>query len=42
MIFQILKDLSKEGKCVIVVSHSNEVKSYADKIIKIANGKLVK
>lgn len=42
MIFQILKDLSKEGKCVIVVSHSNEVKSYADKIIKIANGKFVK
>ena len=42
MIFQILKDLSKEGKCVIVVSHSNEIKSYADKIIKIANGKLVK
>lgn len=42
MIFQILKDLCKEGKCVIVVSHSNEVKSYADKIIKIANGKLVK
>lgn len=42
MIFQILKDLSKEGKCVIVVSHSNEVKSYANKIIKIANGKLVK
>lgn len=42
MIFQILKDLSKEGKCVIVVSHSNEVKSYADKIIKITNGKLVK
>lgn len=42
MIFQILKDLSKEGKCVIVVSHSNEIKSYADKIIKITNGKLVK
>ena len=42
MIFQILKDLSKEGKCVIVVFHSNEVKSYADKIIKITNGKLVK
>ena len=42
MIFQILNDLSKEGKCVIVVSHSNEVKSYADKIIKITNGKLVK
>ncbi len=42
MIFQILKDLSKEGKCVIVVSHSNEVKNYADKIIKITNGKLVK
>ena len=41
-IFALLKNLSKSGKCVIVVSHSNEVKSYADKIIKIANGKLVK
>lgn len=39
-IFKILKNLSKEGKCVIVVSHSNEVKKYADAILKIEKGKL--
>ena len=39
-IFKLLKKLSKEGKCVIVVSHSNEVKKYADKILKINNGKV--
>ncbi|MCL2859224.1 MAG: ABC transporter ATP-binding protein [Oscillospiraceae bacterium] len=40
-IFALLKDLSKKGKCVIVVSHSNEVKNYADKVYKIIDGKLV-
>jgi ABC-type lipoprotein export system ATPase subunit len=39
-VFEILKDLSKEGKCVIVVSHSDEVKKYADVVINISNGKL--
>lgn len=39
-IFSILKNLSEEGKCVIVVSHSNEVKKYADSILKIEKGKL--
>lgn len=42
MIFDYLKELSKEGKCVIVVSHSNEVKNYADVLIDLKNGKLVK
>ena len=41
MIFNYLKELSKEGKCVIVVSHSNEVKNYADILIELNNGKLV-
>ncbi len=41
IIFNYLKDLSKEGKCVIVVSHSKEVKLYADKVIFIKNGELV-
>ena len=36
-IFTLLKNLSKMGKCVIVVSHSNDVKNYADKIV---DGKL--
>ena len=39
-IFEQLKRLSKEGKCVIVVSHSNEVKKYADEVLKIENGNI--
>lgn len=42
MIFNYLKQLSTEGKCVIVVSHSNEVKNYADILIELKSGKLVK
>ncbi len=40
-IFEILKKLSQKGHCIIVVSHSNEVKKYADYIYKLENGKLV-
>ncbi len=40
-IFKSLKELSKKGKCIIVVSHSNEVKKYADKVLKLDEGKLV-
>lgn len=40
IIFEYLKNLSKEGKCVIVVSHSEEVKKYADVIIKLKEGEL--
>lgn len=39
-IFTLLKNLSKSGKCVIVVSHSNEVKSYADVMLYLEDGKL--
>lgn len=39
-IFALLKNLSKSGKCVIVVSHSNEVKSYADIMLYLKDGKL--
>lgn len=42
MIFNYLKELSNEGKCVIVVSHSSEVKNYADILIELKSGKLVK
>ena len=38
MIFSYLKKIAKEGKCIIVVTHSNEVKNYADKILKIKDG----
>ncbi len=40
-IFKLLRELSKNGKCVIAVSHSDYVKDYADKLYKIADGKLV-
>lgn len=40
-IFEILNKLAKSGKCVIVVSHSNEVKRYADLVYQIKKGKLV-
>lgn len=41
-IFEILKKLSKEGKCIIVVSHSNEIKKYADVLYEIRDGKTEK
>lgn len=40
-IFELLKKMAKDGKCVIVVSHSNEVKKYADIVHQISKGKLV-
>lgn len=39
-IFEILKDLSNIGKCVIVVSHNDEIKNYADEIVTIKDGEL--
>ena len=39
-IFKILKELSRRGKCVIVVTHSNEVIDYADKVYFLKAGEL--
>ena len=39
-ILMILKNLACEGKCVIIVSHDERVKEYADVILKLENGKL--
>lgn len=39
-VFNSLKKLSMEGKCVIVVSHSKKVEEYADVIINIKDGKM--
>lgn len=39
-VFKILKDLSNSGKCVIVVSHSREIKKYADYLYILKNGSL--
>ena len=41
-IFTILKSLSKKGKCIIVVSHSNISKEYADVVFNLNNGELKK
>lgn len=42
MILKSLKELAKKGKTVIVVTHSSEVKKYADQILLLDNGKLTK
>ena len=39
-IFKLLKKISKQGKCVIVVSHNNSIKKYADVIYKMKDGKI--
>lgn len=38
-IFKILKSLTKENKCVIVVSHSSKIKEYADIVYTLKDGK---
>ncbi len=40
IIFDILKSLKDNGKCVIVVSHDNNVLKYADVVLKMNKGKL--
>ena len=40
-IFLYLKGMANNGKCVIVVSHSDDVKKYADKIYTLEDGKLI-
>ena len=42
LVFSELKKLSNSGKCVIVVSHSKNVEDYADVLLEIKNGKLVR
>lgn len=39
-VFQLLKDLSQEGLCVIVVSHDEKVFDYADYCLELKDGKL--
>lgn len=41
IIFDYLKKLTNEGKCVIVVSHSETVKDYADIVLNLSNGELM-
>ena len=39
-VFKSLKNESQKGKCVIVVSHSDRVKDYADTLLEIVDGKV--
>lgn len=38
IIFNLLKDISKDGKCVIVVTHNNMITKYCDKVYYINDG----
>lgn len=40
-IFNTLKILTKQGKCVITVCHNPEIKKYANIVYKLVNGKLI-
>lgn len=40
LILEILKEIQKEGKLVIVVTHSNKVKDYSTRIVTIKDGKI--
>lgn len=39
-IFDLLKKQSESGRCVIVVSHNEKMKKYADIILKLEGGNL--
>lgn len=41
IIFEMLKNLANKGKCVVVVSHSDSIFEYADKVFKLEEGKLI-
>lgn len=41
IIFDYLKDISKLGKCVIIVSHNRDIKKYCDILYEIKDGKLI-
>lgn len=41
-IMQILKELHKEGRTVILITHDNEIAAQAERVIKIKDGKIEK
>ncbi|MDD2409200.1 MAG: ABC transporter ATP-binding protein [Bacilli bacterium] len=41
IVFEKLQELAKNDKCVIVVSHSDEVNKYADIILTMENGEFI-
>lgn len=40
-ILQILRDLHKEGRTVILITHDNEIADQADRVIRISDGKII-
>ena len=40
IVYEYLKKLSQEGKAIVVVSHNENIKEYADKIYYMEDGKL--
>jgi len=42
IVLNILKDLNKEGKTIVMVTHNEEFLKYATRVLHLADGKLVK
>lgn len=40
-IMKILNNMSKSGKCVIIVTHSEKIREYVDVVLEIKNGTIV-
>ncbi|ADU96850.1 ABC transporter related protein [Thermovibrio ammonificans HB-1] len=40
-VMEVFKELHREGKTVIVVTHDEKIASYAERIVKIQDGKIV-
>ena len=40
-IMQILRELHKEGRTVIIITHDNEIAEQADRVIRISDGKII-
>ena len=40
-VMDILKALNKEGKTIVLVTHDLKVANYADRIIRLEQGKIV-
>ena len=40
-IMQILRELHKEGRTVILITHDNDIAERADRVIRISDGRIV-
>ena len=41
VVMEHLKDLAKKGKAVVVVSHDQRLRPYANRIVEVADGKII-